>query len=71
MDASPAQAASNPRESLHSWLSYKRLEKGRFVWPPIVDGAMTLTPAQFSVLIEAMDWRRTLAPPPSPQPVLV
>jgi hypothetical protein len=32
---------------------------------------MTLTPAQFSVLIEAMDWRRTLAPPPAPQPVLV
>ena len=27
----------------------KRLEKGRFVWPPIIDGAMTLTPAQFSV----------------------
>jgi transposase len=71
MDASPAQAASNPRESLHSWLSYKGLEKGRSVWPPIVDGAMTLTPAQFSILIEAMDWRRTLAPPPLPQPVLV
>jgi len=49
----------------------KRLEKGRFVWPPIVDGTMTLTPAQFSLLIEAMDWRRTLAPPPSPRPVLV
>ena len=44
------------------WLIAKRLEKGRFVWPPIVDGAMTLTPAQFSVLIEAMDWRRTIAP---------
>ena len=41
----------------------KRLEKGRFVWPPIVDGAMTLTPAQFALLAEAMDWRRTVAPP--------
>ena len=39
------------------WLLAKRLEKGRFVWPPIVDGAMTLTPAQLAVLIEAMDWR--------------
>jgi transposase len=53
------------------WLIAKRLEKGRFVWPPIVDGAMTLTPAQFSVLIEAMDWRRTIAPPPPAQPMLV
>ena len=46
------------------WLIAKRLERGRFVWPPIVDGAMTLTPAQFSILVEAMDWRRTIAPPP-------
>ena len=53
------------------WLIAKRLEKGRFVWPPIVDGAMTLTPAQLALLIEAMDWRRTIAPPPSPQPMLV
>jgi transposase len=49
----------------------KRLEKGRFVWPPIVDGAMTLTPAQLALLIEAMDWRRTVAPPAPTQPMLV
>jgi len=49
----------------------KRLEKGRFVWPPIVDGAMTLTPAQLALLIEAMDWRRTIAPPLPAQPMLV
>jgi transposase len=49
----------------------KRLEKGRFVWPPIVDGAVTLTPAQLAVLIEAMDWRRTIAPPAPAQPMLV
>ena len=53
------------------WLIAKRLEKGRFVWPPIVDGAMTLTPAQFSVLIEAMDWRRTIAPALPIRPMLV
>jgi len=49
----------------------KRLEKGRFVWPPIIDGAITLTPAQLALLIEAMDWRRTVAPPPPTQPMLV
>jgi transposase len=49
----------------------KRLEKGRFVWPPIVDGAVTLTPAQLAMLIEAMDWRRTVAPPAPAQPMLV
>ena len=49
----------------------KRLEKGRFMWPPIIDGAMTLTPAQLAVLIEAMDWRRTVAPPAPIRPVLV
>ena len=49
----------------------KRLEKGRFVWPPIVDGAMTLTPAQLALLIEAMDWRRTVAPLPPTPPLLL
>jgi transposase len=49
----------------------KRLEKGRFVWPPIVDGSMTLTPAQMALLVEAMDWRRTVAPPAPAQPMLV
>jgi transposase len=49
----------------------KRLEKGRFVWPPIVDGAVSLTPAQLALLIEAMDWRRTIAPPAPNQPLLV
>jgi len=49
----------------------KRLEKGRFVWPPIVDGSMTLTAAQLALLVEAMDWRRTIAPPSPAQPMLV
>jgi len=49
----------------------KRLEKGRFVWPPIVEDSFTLTPAQLALLIEAMDWRRTIAPPPPNQPMLI
>jgi len=53
------------------WLIAKRLERNRFVWPPIVDGAMTLTPAQFSLLVEAMDWRRKITPVRPKQPALV
>ncbi len=49
----------------------KRLEQGKFVWPPIVDGSMVLTPAQLALLIEAIDWRRTVAPAAPRQPVSV
>ncbi|HEX4298958.1 MAG TPA: IS66 family insertion sequence element accessory protein TnpB [Devosia sp.] len=49
----------------------KRLENGRFVWPPIVDGAMVLTPAQLALLLEAIDWRRTVAPEPPRRPMTV
>lgn len=36
----------------------KRLEKGRFVWPQATSGAIHLTPAQLSMLLEGIDWRR-------------
>jgi transposase len=49
----------------------KRLENGKFVWPPIVDGGMVLTPAQLALLVEAIDWRRTVAPEAPRQPVTV
>src|SRR5207237_2684983 len=29
----------------------KRLERHKFVWPPIVDGTLTLTPAQLALLV--------------------
>ncbi len=35
----------------------KRLEKGRFVWPQAASGAVSLTPAQLSILLEGIDWR--------------
>ena len=35
----------------------KRLEKGRFIWPQPVDGALSLTPAQLGYLLEGIDWR--------------
>jgi transposase len=49
----------------------KRLERHKFVWPPIVDGTLTLTPAQLALLVEAMEWRGTIAPPAPPRPMLV
>jgi transposase len=48
----------------------KRLEKGKFVWPPLVDGGLMLTPAQLALLIEGIDWRRTVAPEPTMAPGL-
>ena len=36
----------------------KRLEQGRFIWPQAVDGTLTLTAAQLSMLVEGIDWRR-------------
>ena len=49
----------------------KRLERGRFVWPPIVESGMLLTPAQLALLIEAMDWRRTVAVEAAPRPLAI
>jgi transposase len=36
----------------------KRLECGRFVWPSAENGSISLTPAQLSMLLEGIDWRR-------------
>jgi transposase len=36
----------------------KRLEAGRFAWPQAEDGRVALTPAQLSMLLEGIDWRR-------------
>lgn len=36
----------------------KRLERGRFVWPQASSGAVALTAAQLSMLLEGIDWRR-------------
>jgi len=39
----------------------KRLEQGAFRWPSVRDGVMRLTPAQFAVLFEGLDWTRVRA----------
>jgi transposase len=38
------------------WLHQKRLEAGRFTWPPIRNEVLSLSPAQLSMLLEGLDW---------------
>ncbi len=38
----------------------KRLERGRFVWPSIADGKLTISTAQLAMLLEGIDWRAPL-----------
>ena len=35
----------------------KRLERGRFIWPTVGDGAVTISSAQLSYLLDGIDWR--------------
>jgi transposase len=35
----------------------KRLERGRFIWPTPVDGAVSITAAQLGYMLEGIDWR--------------
>ena len=36
----------------------KRMDRGRFVWPVTATGTVALSPAQLSMLLEGIDWRR-------------
>jgi transposase len=47
----------------------KRLEDGEFRWPKVQDGALHLSAAEFSTLLEGLDWRRVHAPRPTSVPV--
>lgn len=38
----------------------KRLERGRFIWPRAEQGAVSLSRAQLSMLLEGIDWRRAV-----------
>jgi len=39
-------------------LFYKRLHRGHFIWTQAADGAVLLSSAQLSSLLEGIDWRR-------------
>ena len=44
----------------------KRLEAGSFIWPPVQDGAVTLSVAQLRMLFSGMDWTQIPARSPPP-----
>ena len=54
---SPRQAAPKRQNGLHSELSYKRLERGKFIWPSASGGAVSISAAQMAYMLEGIDWR--------------
>jgi transposase len=51
------QTAAGQSECLHSELSYKRLERGQFIWPMSAAGTVSLSPGQLSTLLDGCEWR--------------
>lgn len=49
-------------DGLGTSLYAKRLERGRFRWPSVADGAVSITPAQLGYLLEGIDWRNPVRP---------
>ena len=39
-------------------LFMKKLERGRFLWPSVANGAVTISTAQMAYLLDGIDWRR-------------
>src|SRR6202035_5238649 len=39
-------------------LIWKQLQQGSFRWPPIMNGAMKLSPVEFAALFDGLDWPR-------------
>ena len=37
--------------------SAKKLERGRFLWPSVADGVVTISAAQLTYLLSGIDWR--------------
>ena len=49
-------------------LVWKQLEGGAFRWPPVVDGALRLTPVEFAALFDGIDWTRVQSTRRIPRP---
>ena len=50
-------------------LATKWLEVGKFYWPPVRDGVMTLSGPEYAALLSGLDWTK-LAPKPVPRPTI-
>jgi len=35
----------------------KRLERGRFIWPSVADGAVSISASQLAYMLDGIDWR--------------
>ncbi|WP_456651356.1 MULTISPECIES: IS66 family insertion sequence element accessory protein TnpB [unclassified Bradyrhizobium] len=35
----------------------RKLERGRFIWPSLADGVVSISQAQMSYLLSGIDWR--------------
>jgi len=46
----------------------KGLEEGKFAWPPVIDDSRSLSHGQLTMLIEGIDWRRTVVAPMPQRP---
>ena len=57
---SQSQAAMAQMYRPHFQLRYKRLERGKFVWPRAHEGALRLSAAQLAMLIEGLNWKQAI-----------
>ncbi len=51
-------------------LVWKQLQQNTFRWPPIVDGTMKLSAAEFTALFHGLDWTRIQATKSIPKPTV-
>ena len=44
-------------DGLGMLLYAKRLERGRFIWPTVADGAIAISASQLAYMLDGIDWR--------------
>lgn len=51
-------------------LVWKQLQQGAFRWPPVMNGAMRLSPVEFAALFDGLDWTRVQSTKGIPKPTV-